>query len=256
MHNEKHFPRRHSLVLQCYYNYTLYPRPLRYPPTATTMSRNIPTTDSNSHFQSIFDQALKAYKDKTGKDLASDPLLAELTHARHSPEAILAVLRRQIPGFDQPGEISSRWTKWLDAAVNVLLAFSTTIGGGVGLVRLSKFDVIIQVRRSDIHLQKYDPASVIFTGFGVLLSVSDFLSSLCVDYYDTHVSQAVQAVRATKGVLVDLFERLENVFRRLETYTDVPPAAAMQDMILKIMVEVLSVLAIVTKEIKRGTAGE
>jgi superfamily II DNA helicase RecQ len=70
------------------------------------------------------------------------------------------------------------------------------------------------------------------------------------------VSQAVKAVRATRGVLVDLFERLENVFKRLETYTDVPPAAAMQDMILKIMVEVLSVLAIVTKEIKQGTASE
>jgi hypothetical protein len=77
-----------------------------------------------------------------------------------------------------------------------------------------------------------------------------------VDYCDTDVSQAVQAVRATKGVLADLFERLENVFKRLETYTDVPPAAAMQDVILKIMVEVLAVLAVVTKEIKRGRAGE
>jgi hypothetical protein len=135
------------------------------------MSHNIPTTDPNPHFQSILDQALNAYKNKTGKDLASDPLLAELT-ACHSPEAILTVLRRQLPGFSQPGGDSARWTKWLDAAVNVLLAFSATIGGGIGLVRLSKFNMIIQVPRSDIDLQKCQPASVIFTGFGVLLSVS------------------------------------------------------------------------------------
>jgi hypothetical protein len=135
------------------------------------MSHNIPTTDSNSHFQSVFDEALHAYQNKTGKDLASHPLLAELTVC-HSPAAILSVLRRQIPGFGQPGGNSGRWVRWLDAGVNVLLAFSATIVGSVGPVRLSKFDVIIQVRRSDIHLQKYDPVNVIFTGFGVLLSVS------------------------------------------------------------------------------------
>ena len=39
---------------------------------------------------------------------------------------------------------------------------------------------------------------------------------------------------------------------RLEKYTDVRPSAAMTDIIVKIMVEVLSILGIVTKEIGRG----
>jgi hypothetical protein len=55
---------------------------------------------------------------------------------------------------------------------------------------------------------------------------------------------------------VDIFERIESFFRRLEIYTEVPPTPEMMDVIAKIMVEVLSILAIATKEIKRGTASE
>ena len=49
-----------------------------------------------------------------------------------------------------------------------------------------------------------------------------------------------------------LFERIESFFKRLESYTELTPSEAMTDMIVKIMVEVLSVLAIVTVEIKQS----
>jgi hypothetical protein len=41
-------------------------------------------------------------------------------------------------------------------------------------------------------------------------------------------------------------------FRRLETYTQVPPTTEMTDMIVQIMVEVLSILGIATKEVRQG----
>ena len=41
-------------------------------------------------------------------------------------------------------------------------------------------------------------------------------------------------------------------FRRLEIYIEVPPAMEIMDIIVQIMVEVLSVLGIATKEIKQG----
>ena len=47
---------------------------------------------------------------------------------------------------------------------------------------------------------------------------------------------------------------MEFFFLRLEKYIDVRPSAAMKDIIVKIMVEVLSILGIVTKEIKQGRA--
>ena len=46
--------------------------------------------------------------------------------------------------------------------------------------------------------------------------------------------------------MIDIFEHVENFFKRFETYTEVPPTAAMTDIIVKIMVEVLNILAIAT----------
>lgn len=45
---------------------------------------------------------------------------------------------------------------------------------------------------------------------------------------------------------------MEIIFRRLGTYTDVPPTVGMTDAIMKVMVEVLCILAIATKEIKQS----
>ena len=45
-------------------------------------------------------------------------------------------------------------------------------------------------------------------------------------------------------------------FRRLETYTQVPLTTDMMDMMIQIMVEVLSILGIATKEIKQGRMSE
>jgi hypothetical protein len=53
-----------------------------------------------------------------------------------------------------------------------------------------------------------------------------------------------------------LFERIESLFKRLETYAEVPPTHAMMDLIVKILVEVLGILAIATKEMKQGSASE
>lgn len=64
------------------------------------------------------------------------------------------------------------------------------------------------------------------------------------------------AVRTSQGVLIELFERIENFFLRLETYIAVTPTEGMMDIIVKIMVQVLSVLAIATKEIKQSRASK
>ena len=57
-------------------------------------------------------------------------------------------------------------------------------------------------------------------------------------------------------MLAAVFQRLENFFRRLETYAEVPPTARMTDMIVKIMAEVLSILSIATKELRQSRASK
>ena len=68
--------------------------------------------------------------------------------------------------------------------------------------------------------------------------------------------QAAKAVSEAQEALIDIFERIENFFKRLETYTEVRPSASMTDIIVKIMVEVLNILGIATKEIKQGRTSE
>ncbi|KAH9011780.1 hypothetical protein EDB84DRAFT_1569541 [Lactarius hengduanensis] len=48
-----------------------------------------------------------------------------------SPSAILAILRAQVQAFDQSQSADERLTRWLDPTVNVLYAFSATLGEGV-----------------------------------------------------------------------------------------------------------------------------
>ncbi len=45
---------------------------------------------------------------------------------------------------------------------------------------------------------------------------------------------------------------MERFFHRLEIYTSISPTMAMTNVIVEIMVEVLTILGIVTKEMKRG----
>jgi hypothetical protein len=73
---------------------------------------------------------------------------------------------------------------------------------------------------------------------------------------NTYISQAAKDVRASQDTLIDIFERIEMFFRRLEIYTEVPQTTEMMDLVIKIMVEVLCILAIATKEIKQGRTSE
>jgi hypothetical protein len=96
------------------------------------------TSTSQSDFVTIFNAALESYKRKTKKDLASHPLLPSLQSC-DSPEAVLTVLREQIPAFGQLQNGDDRLTKWVTPTVNVLYSFSATLGAGVGLVNIRSF---------------------------------------------------------------------------------------------------------------------
>jgi hypothetical protein len=71
-----------------------------------------------------------------------------------------------------------------------------------------------------------------------------------------HGSQAAKDASASRDKLIELFNRIEHFFRRLEIYTGVTPTTAMMDMVIEIMVEVVTILGIATKEVKRGRFSE
>jgi hypothetical protein len=75
-------------------------------------------------------------------------------------------------------------------------------------------------------------------------------------FFDALCSQAAKDTSGSHDKLIDLFNRVEDFFRRLEIYTSITPNTAMKDIIIEIMVEVLTILAIATKEVKLGRLSE
>ena len=135
------------------------------------MSQLPSISTSSKNFETIFSAALKVYKKQTKKDIASHPLATELQSC-DSSSAILAVLRAQVQIFDQSQGADENLTKWLDPTVNVLFAFSATLGNGVGVVNCK----ISSRSRSPLTcVQVFPPANAIFAGIGVLLQVSVLL---------------------------------------------------------------------------------
>jgi hypothetical protein len=217
----------------------------------------IPTaTTSSSNYQSIFDNAIEAYKKKTKKDLCSHPLLDKLQNC-HSPDAVLKVLYEQIPDFNQSRGTDDKLTKWLNPTVNVLCMFSGVIGGSIGLASPRDLrvkcvpDLIfnrlagISTSCSDLHWNWYPFLSKFF--FGPMYSSS---------YHGAKLSQAAKAIYNSQDALAMVFKHIENFFRRLETYVEVPQTMGMTDIIVKIMVKVLCILSIATKELKQSRASE
>jgi hypothetical protein len=63
-------------------------------------------------------------------------------------------------------------------------------------------------------------------------------------------------IGASTDALVDLFGRIEAFFKCIEAYNEVPPTVEMTDLMVKIVVEVIGILAVATREMKQGPASE
>ena len=58
------------------------------------------------------------------------------------------------------------------------------------------------------------------------------------------------------NALADLLESIGHFLNRLEIYTEIPPTEVMNEIIVKILVELLSTLALTTKATKQGILSE
>ena len=216
------------------------------------MTSTVPSTSaSNSNFPPIFNAALESYKRKTKKDLAEHPLLASFQSC-DSPEAVLTVLRDQIPAFNQSQNLDDGLTKWVIPIVNVLYTYSSTVGQGVGLVNISAF---CREERSNLFFSGIPACECNFCG-NRGPSFGRCHTSLPHTTYCSYCPQAANDASASRDKLINILNRIERFFRRLEIYTGITLTTAMTDIIVEIMVEVLTTLAITTKEMKHGQFSE
>jgi hypothetical protein len=192
--------------------------------------------------------ALADYSKQTGIDLSNHPFAATLEQA-NSPEAILQLLQQREKAFKEYRDGNRRLINCLSPAVKVLQAFSGVMGEAVSPVTYILRLIDLSTRPLQVPLP---PVKALFVGIGALLDVRLFNTILNYFSCDIGVCQAASGVSSSYDALLNLFECLANFLRRLEIYTMIPPTQLMTDIILKIMLEILSVLALATKQIKEG----
>ena len=73
---------------------------------------------------------------------------------------------------------------------------------------------------------------------------------------DIQVPQAVKDVSSSYDILLDLFASFENFLSRLGIYSGVPPTPVLTNVLVKIIVELLSTLALATKQVTQGRFSE
>ena len=63
-------------------------------------------------------------------------------------------------------------------------------------------------------------------------------------------------MHASYDALVDLFASFENFLSRLNIYAEIPPTPALTNILVKIIVELISTLALATKQVKQRRFSE
>jgi fungal STAND N-terminal Goodbye domain len=212
------------------------------------MSSTGQATPSNSNIQSIIDAALANYAKITGIDLSESPF-APMLEQSNSPEAILVLLQERQKSFITYRDRNRRLISSLSPAVTIIHAFSGILGEAASLVSTTYHPANLLIWPRQIS---FSPAKAVFTSIDVLLTVrllnTFFSQVLC----NLRLCQAASGVTSSYDALLEQFERLGNFLQRLEIYMKIPPTTMMTDIIVRIMVEVLSVLALATKQVKQG----
>jgi len=169
------------------------------------------------HFQALFESALQAYQAKTGITLAEHALAVQLQNC-NTVESIATLVQSQAQAFSDYQECD-RIMKSIKTIVSILTSLSAAapLANAVGL--------------------PFPPAKAIPAGLAILLD-------------------AAKGVTSSWDALLELLESIEHFLNRLDIYSRIPRMPAMDEMVVKIMVELLSTLALATRELKQGRSSE
>lgn len=87
-------------------------------------------------------------------------------------------------------------------------------------------------------------------------SPSVSLPSLFVRVFYTEIWQAAKGVSASHDALLDLFWRMDNFFKRFKVYSQSFVSTELAEVLVNVVVKVLNILSIATKEVEQSRASE
>ena len=203
--------------------------------------------------ESILAAALDEYKKNTGNDLQSHPLSAEL-QCCDSVDGIMAILQRQADSVEKLRDGNRGIMKWVRSSVIILCSISSKLGDGAGLVRPRK-PTCGTYTHSDINARSSHMRNrSLLASAPSLLSVS--FRSFSRARFRTEISQAARDVSASHDVLLDLFQRMDDFFKRFKVYSQTFLNTELAEILVKVVVKVLSILSIAMKEVEQSRTSE
>jgi hypothetical protein len=208
-------------------------------------------------FQSLFDVALHDYENQTGTRLADHPLAKQL-EACDSVVTITAFLQERVRAFHGFREEDGKFMRSLKRVVHVLYTLSTNaaLAESIGLVVRPKIPLGISLSLHTLNSHSHQPRlysldSPFYSPYVPPLVPCMRFCALWVPLW-----QAVKDTTASYDALVGLLESMEGFLNRLAIYTKLSLTPIMAEIIVKIMVELLSTLAVTTKQVEQGRTGE
>ena len=83
-----------------------------------------------------------------------------------------------------------------------------------------------------------------------------YLSLVFRAYFGNNIWQAARDVSASHDVLLDLFQRMDDFFKRFKVYSRTFLNTELAEVLVKVLVKVLKIISIATKEVEKGRASE
>ena len=199
------------------------------------------------NLQLILD-ALDKYAEQTGINLKENPF-AEKIRGCDSPGSILLLLQENAIAFKEYRDQNRKFIDCLSPVLQFVHAFSEIFGEVAGLVSTE------QSYRSLLYFTRSPPGSIPTCKTNLRrhqcpLHCTCFQSTNHVS--DIHSYQTADGVTASYDALLELFECIGSFLKRLEIYTKIALTPLMTEIIAKILVELLSILAQAKKQIKQG----
>ena len=208
----------------------------------------------SARFQTLFEAALQAYEKKAGVSLAQHPLAIKLQSC-DTVEAITGLLQDQAQSF-RHFQGSDKIMKSIRMTVSILSKISSvaSLADAFGVVRQKGLMACVTsltfIYRHSHLRRRYRLVSQSY------LTYVSFTSSFVDGLGDAHVIQSAKGIISNCDALADLLESIEHFLSRLNIYARIPPTPAIDEIVVKILVELISTLALVTKELKQRRSSE
>ena len=208
----------------------------------------------SARFQALLESPLQEYEKKAGVPLAdSEDSLAVRIQRCQSIDDITALLQIKTQAFNDFRQ-RDRIFKSIKATVSILTPISAvaSVADDAGLVRLKALKTCLAFLTFCFSQKLLPHAKAMYSTLGIILDVCTIPRFIRRYPFDVGVNQAAKGVITSCDALAEMLESIEHFINRLSIYAEMSHSMlAVDEIAVKLMVELISTLALVTRKLKK-----